>query len=102
MLNIAIIGASGYTGAELSRILCNHRQAKICAATSRQYHGKPLSEVFPHLYGKTDIICEDLAVEELAERADFFFTAVPNKTAMDIVLPLLQKGKKVVDPSADF
>jgi len=102
MINIAIIGASGYTGAELTRILSNHPQANLSVATSRQYAGKNLSEVFPHLRTKTDLQCEDLTLDEICERADMIFTAVPHKTAMNIVPQLLQKNKKVIDLSADF
>ena len=102
MLRVAIIGASGYTGVELARILCNHPEFELTAATSRQYAGKPLSEVFPNLLGKTDLICENLSIDELCERADLFFAAVPHKTAMDLVPQLLREGKKVVDLSADF
>jgi N-acetyl-gamma-glutamyl-phosphate reductase len=102
MLNVAIIGASGYTGAELARILCNHPNVRLTAATSRQYAGQPLAQVFPNLRRKTDLICENFTTEELCARADLFFTAVPHKTAMDIVPDLLSAGKKVVDLSADF
>lgn len=102
MLRVAIIGASGYTGVELARILCNHPEFELTAATSRQYAGKPLSEVFPNLLGKTDLICENLTIDELCSRADLFFAAVPHKTAMDLVPQLLQEGKKVVDLSADY
>lgn len=102
MINVGIIGASGYTGAELARILCNHPEVRITAATSRQHAGQPLSEVFPSLRGRVDIICENLSIAELCEKADFFFTAVPHKTAMDLVPHLLAAGKKVVDLSADF
>ncbi|AGF80069.1 N-acetyl-gamma-glutamyl-phosphate reductase [Desulfocapsa sulfexigens DSM 10523] len=102
MLRVAIIGASGYTGVELARILCNHPEFELTAATSRQYAGKPLSEVFPNLLGKTDLICENLSIDELCSRADLFFAAVPHKTAMDLVPQLLEQGKKVVDLSADF
>ena len=102
MLKVGIIGASGYTGAELARILCNHPEVQITAATSRQYAGRPLAEVFPNLRKRVDIICEDLSVTELCTKADFFFTAVPHKTAMDLVPQLLIAGKKVVDLSADF
>lgn len=102
MIKVAIIGASGYTGAELARILCNHPEVVITAATSRQYAGQPLSNVFPNLRGRVDILCEDLPVEALSDKADLFFTAVPHKTAMDLVPVLLAAGKKVVDLSADF
>lgn len=102
MVRVGIVGASGYTGAELVRILCNHSEVEIAVATSRQYAGKPLSQVFPSLQGRADIVCEDIPVETLVQRADFFFTAVPHQTAMDIVPKLVAAGKKVVDLSADF
>jgi len=102
MINVGIIGASGYTGAELARILCNHPGVQITAATSRQFAGQPLSRVFPNLKNRVDIVCENLSAEQVCERADFFFTAVPHKTAMDIVPNLLAAGKKVVDLSADY
>ncbi len=102
MINIGIVGASGYTGAELARILVNHPQVRITVATSRQYAGLPLSEIFPHLRGRADLICENLPVEQLCKKADLFFTAVPHKTAMDLVPDLLSAGKRVIDLSADF
>ena len=102
MINIGIVGASGYTGAELARILVNHPEVNITVATSRQYAGRPLSEIFPHLRGRADLVCENLPVNELCRRADLFFTAVPHKTAMDLVPDLLAAGKRVIDLSADF
>ena len=102
MIRIGIVGASGYTGVELARLLCNCPDVKLTVATSRQYKGKKLTEVYPNLAGMVDIVCEDLQSEELLERADLFFTAVPHQTAMAIVPDLLQADKKVVDLSADF
>lgn len=102
MLDVGIVGASGYTGVELIRILAGHPQVRLTVATSRQYAGKNVAEVFPSLNKRIDIRCENLGVEELLSRADFFFAAVPHKTAMDIVPQLLQAGKKVVDLSADY
>ncbi|MDR2550209.1 MAG: N-acetyl-gamma-glutamyl-phosphate reductase [Desulfobulbus sp.] len=102
MMRVGIVGASGYTGVELARILAGHPDVHLTVATSRQYAGMPLAEVFPNLRKRVDVLCENLPAEELADRADFFFTAVPHKTAMDIVPKLLDAGKKVVDLSADF
>ncbi|CAK8720276.1 N-acetyl-gamma-glutamyl-phosphate reductase [Candidatus Electronema halotolerans] len=102
MLNVGIIGASGYTGVELARILSDHPEVRLTVATSRQFAGKPLSEVFPNLRKRVDLICEDLTPEQLVDRADFFFAAVPHKTAMALVPTFLAAGKKVVDLSADF
>lgn len=102
MIRIGIVGASGYTGVELARLLYGCPGVKLTAATSRQYNGRKLSEVYPSLAGLVDIVCEDIPTEELADRADLFFTAVPHQTAMAIVPDLLQAGKRVVDLSADF
>lgn len=102
MLRAGIIGASGYTGAELARILCNHPEVEITVATSRQYAGRHLSDIFQNLRGKVNILCENPPIEELSRKADLFFTAVPHKTAMDLVPVLLAAGKKIIDLSADF
>jgi N-acetyl-gamma-glutamyl-phosphate reductase len=102
MIRVGIIGASGYTGVELARILCNHPETKITLATSRRYAGQPLAGVYPNLGARVDIICSDPDTESLADQADFFFTAVPHKTAMAVVPSLVEAGKKVVDLSADF
>lgn len=102
MIKVGIIGASGYAGAELARIICNHPETELTVATSRQYEGHPLSEVFPNLRGKVDIACENPSPEELTQKADIFFAAVPHKTAMDLVPTLLDGGKKVIDLSADY
>lgn len=102
MIRVGIIGASGYTGAELVRLLVNHPEVELTLATSRQYAGQPLARVFPHLTGRTGLICEDPAGLQLAGRADIFFTAVPHQTAMALVPALLATGARVIDLSADF
>lgn len=102
MTRVAIVGASGYTGVELARILCNHPKVELTAVTSRQYAGIPLAEVFPNLRSKVSLVCENLSIQELCDRSDVVFTAVPHKTAMDLVPQLLAAGKKVIDLSADF
>ena len=94
MIRAAIIGASGYTGAELTRILSRHPEVELVAVTSRQYAGRKLSAVFPHLKEVADIRCEDVSAEQLAKRADCVFTAVPHQTAMNLVPLLLDGGCK--------
>ncbi|MBM9518679.1 N-acetyl-gamma-glutamyl-phosphate reductase [Desulforhopalus vacuolatus] len=102
MTRVGIIGASGYTGAELARIICSHPEFEITLATSRKFADRKLAEVFPHLRNLVDIVCDGSTPDTWAEKADVFFTAVPHQTAMDVVPPLLDAGKKVVDLSADF
>ena len=102
MIKVGIVGASGYTGVELARILSAHPEVELTVATSRQYAGKALAGVFPSLKGMVDIVCEDVVLKDLVDRADLFFTAVPHQTAMALVPEFIRAGKKVVDLSADF
>ncbi len=102
MQKVAIIGASGYTGVELLRLLAGHPQAEVVAVTSRQYEGQPVSQAFPSLAGYYDLECEALDVEAIAARADVVFTALPHKSAMEVVPGFLAAGCRVVDLSADY
>jgi N-acetyl-gamma-glutamyl-phosphate reductase len=102
MIKVGIIGASGYTGEELARILALHPQVELTVATSRQYAGRKLADIYPNLRQIVDLTVEDVVLDDLVKRADLFFTAVPHQTAMGIVPQLLERGCKVVDLSADF
>jgi N-acetyl-gamma-glutamyl-phosphate reductase len=101
-MRVGIFGATGYTGNELVRLLVGHPEAEISILTSRQYAGDPISEVFPSLRGRIDSQCRNPSVEEVVQESDFIFTAVPHKTAMEVVAQFHEKGKRVVDLSADF
>ena len=102
MHRIAVIGASGYTGVELLRLLSQHPGTELVSVTSRQYAGQPVGEVFPSLQDSLDLVFEDVNPEGLAERADLVFTAVPHQTAMGMIPGLLTAGCRVIDLSADF
>lgn len=102
MIKVAVAGASGYTGAELLRLLVGHSEVEICAVTSRQHEGVPVSKVFPSLNGFCDLVCEPLDVASIAARADLVFTALPHKSAMDVVPGFLDAGCRIVDLSADY
>jgi len=99
-MKIAIIGASGYTGGELIRLLLGHSQAEVVCATSRKLAGTPVATHHPHLKGFTDLKFENPAIDAID--ADFAFLAVPHTAAMTYVGSLLKKGIKVVDLSADY
>jgi N-acetyl-gamma-glutamyl-phosphate reductase len=101
-LNIAIVGSSGYTGGELSRLLLHHPQAVVTAVTSERSAGQPLAALFPHLAGLTDIVCEPLEPAAIAAKADFIFLALPHVTAQEAAHKFWALGKKVVDLSADY
>jgi N-acetyl-gamma-glutamyl-phosphate reductase len=99
---VGIVGATGYTGAELLRFLLRHPEVEVTALTSQKYAGQGIDQVFPSLAGRLSLKCEELSVERVAEKTDFVFTAVPHKTAMETVPLFHQRGKRVVDLSADF
>lgn len=99
MIDVGIIGASGYTGGELLRFLKYHNNVNVVAATSRQYAGTNVSKVHPHLRGE-NIKFKDIPAEKLD--ADLVFTATPHGASMDIVPELIERGIKVVDLSGDY
>lgn len=101
-MRAAVIGASGYTGLELVRILSRHPQTTITVVTSERYAGQPLSSIYPSLSSSDNNILEALDPEQIARKADVIFTAVPHKEAMRIVPFFLRSGKKIIDLSADF
>lgn len=102
MLTVAIVGASGYTGLELIRILHCHPEVALTCLTSEQSAGKRISDVFPTLLGRCDLVLENLEPVRVAEKADIIFTALPHKAAMEVVPTFLKLGKKVIDLSADY
>lgn len=102
MLKVAIVGASGYTGVELIRILHAHPEAAVTCVTSEQSAGKKISAVFPSLRGRCDLELVNLEPVSIAHKADFIFTALPHKAAMEVVPTFLEMGKSVVDLSADY
>ncbi|MBI5968621.1 MAG: N-acetyl-gamma-glutamyl-phosphate reductase [Deltaproteobacteria bacterium] len=102
MTRVGVIGATGYTGLELVRLLLRHPKIKLTALTSERYVGQPIWQVFPSVIKETDLVCQALEVEPLVQACDFLFTALPHKTAMEVVPGFIQRGLKVVDLSADF
>jgi N-acetyl-gamma-glutamyl-phosphate reductase len=101
-MKVGIIGASGYTGGELLRILAGHKECELVCATSRRYEGKRVSSVNLNLKDVLDLKFENLSAAEVADKSDFVFTAAPHGTSMGIVPELLEAGVKVVDLSGDF
>jgi N-acetyl-gamma-glutamyl-phosphate reductase len=99
---VGVIGATGYTGVELLRLLLRHPEVEVAALTSQKYAGVPIDQVFPSLMGHLHLKCEELSIDQISERTDFVFTAVPHKTAMETVPLFYRKGKRIVDLSADF
>ena len=99
MNKVAIIGASGYTGGELLRMLLNHPEVEVTDITSRQYDGTPAHKIHPHIRD-SGLEFVDKQPDELD--ADVVFTATPHGASMKIVPSILETGTKVVDLSGDY
>jgi N-acetyl-gamma-glutamyl-phosphate reductase len=102
MLRVAICGGSGYTGAELFRILSAHPKVKITAVTSEKSAGKSPADLFPQLHRYSGLKFEPLDKTKLLKKADIFFMALPHGASQEAVAYFHKKGKKVVDLSADY
>lgn len=101
-LKVGIIGATGYTGGELLRLLSQHPRVQITLLTSEQSAGKKIHEIFPFLTGIYNLILEKSDKEDLPSKADLFFMATPHGMGMNRAPVLLTNGARVVDLSADF
>ncbi len=102
---VAVVGASGYIGEELVRLLLAHPHVDLVAATSRQFAGKTLADVFPRFSHNEKAKALKFAESDpmkLAEMAEIVFLALPHGLAAEFAKPLLQAGVRVVDLSADF
>ena len=102
VIRAAVIGATGYAGAELVRLLSGHPHAKLSMITSRQQAGVPFSDIYPAMVGVMNLSCQAFSQETVSEAADVVFTALPHKASMAVVPGLIDRGKKVIDLSADF
>jgi [amino group carrier protein]-6-phospho-L-2-aminoadipate/5-phospho-L-glutamate reductase len=100
-LKVSVIGASGYAGGELLRLLLNHPSCEIESVTSQRYSGEPVYRVHPNLRGTTALKFDKNSSANMRD-SEVVFTALPHGKSSDVVSALLEKGKRIVDLSADF
>jgi N-acetyl-gamma-glutamyl-phosphate reductase len=100
-VSAAIVGASGYSGEELLRLLRSHPAVTITCVTSRQYEGAPVGSVFPR-FAEMDLRFSAPEIDTIAAGADVVFLALPHGLAAEYAVPLLERGLLVIDISADF
>lgn len=101
MIEVGIVGATGYTGVELLRLLINHPQVAIKVITSRAEEGVPVSDLYHSLRGRCDLAFSAPNIDQLAT-CDVVFFATPHGVAHSMVPELFKKGVRIIDLSADF
>ena len=104
-VKVGIVGASGYSGEELVRLLLRHPGAELAAVTSRQYAGQTVAQVFPkfaHHPRAKELRFSEPKADLLAKAAQIIFLALPHGVAAEFAAPLLDLGCQVIDLSADF
>jgi N-acetyl-gamma-glutamyl-phosphate reductase len=99
---VAVLGASGYTGSDLLRLLLVHPKVEAKYLTAEKHAGKKISETLPHLRNFLNLELQPLDVKSIPDEIDVAFTALPHGASAQIVEELVERGKKVVDLGADF
>ena len=102
MIKAGIIGATGYAGGELVRILSGHKEARIVWYGSRSYIDRKYADVYQNMFQIVDAQCLDDNMEELAEQADVIFTATPQGFCASMMNEEILGKTKVIDLSADY
>lgn len=102
-MKVSVIGATGYAGAELLRLLAGHREAEIVHLTSESYTDRRLSEVYPHFAGILDHRLESMEkIEDIGADSDFIFLCLPAGHAMEIGRKLRHQPVRLIDLGADY
>lgn len=100
MIRAGVVGATGYAGAELVRLLSGHPGAQVAAVGSRSFAGKPLSEIYPAYYRLCDKVCGP--EDEVIAKSDVVFAALPSGLSQELAAKCREAGKAFVDMGADF
>ena len=102
MIKVGIIGATGYAGGELVRLLLGHKEAKIVWYGSRSYVERKYADIYQNMFQLVDDICQDDNMEAMAEQVDVIFTATPQGLCASLVKEEILHKVKIIDLSADF
>lgn len=99
---VAVVGASGYGGVQLVRLLIDHPKAEVVYLGGDSSAGQPYGDLYPHLGHCANLTIEPIDLDEISRRAQVVFLALPNGLAAEMATPLIEKGCKVLDLSADY
>ncbi|MFH1201920.1 MAG: N-acetyl-gamma-glutamyl-phosphate reductase [Candidatus Omnitrophota bacterium] len=102
MLRVGILGATGYAGEELIKILLKHPKVKITYLAAKVDAPQEIAKIFPHFAGKIRLICDSLNINTAIRLCDLIFLALPHTVSMQVAPKFLAAGKKVIDLSADY
>ncbi len=101
-IRVGVIGATGYTGEEIVRILSGHPYAELTYVSGKEDRDIKIQEIFPYLSGKVDLDCKAFGFDEAVEKTDLVFLSLPHTVSMQYAPMFLKAGKKVIDVSADY
>ncbi len=99
-IKAGIVGATGYAGAELVRLLSNHPEAEVAAISSVSFEGQKLSDIYPSYTFLNDMICENS--DAVVEKSDVIFAALPHGLSQELAEKCISNGKAFIDLGADF
>lgn len=102
MIHVSIIGATGYVGLELTRLLSQHPEVRLVHLSSHSYQGQQMEDLYPSLKGVLQHTLCGLDVEAIARDSDVVFTSLPHGTSGEVIPQLYDLGARVIDMSGDF
>jgi Acetylglutamate semialdehyde dehydrogenase len=102
MIKVGVVGATGYAGEELIKILIRHKGVRITELSAVIEKEEPISSIFPAFKGSLDIICNKPDPDKMSKNVDIVFLALPHKISMDIAPVFLKAKRSVIDLSADY
>ena len=101
-IRAAVVGATGYTGEEIVRILAWHPNVKVTYVSGKEDRDVKIQQIFPYLKNRVDLDCRAFNIAEAIDKCDVAFLSLPHTVSMEAAAPFLKAGKKVIDVSADY
>ncbi len=102
MIRVSVLGATGYAGIELVRLLASHPEAELVNLVSQSFAGEKISKIYPNFRHVLDMECASLDTKRIAEESDVVFTALPHGASKTVIPELYGYGVKIIDLSGDF
>ncbi len=101
-VKVGVVGATGYTGEELVRLLAWHPHAELTYVSGKEDRDVKIQEIFPYLRNRADLPCHSFSPDEAVDKCDLVFLSLPHTVSMQAAPKFLKAGKKVIDVSADY